>query len=204
MSKQQKIAIGAVGIVILVSIIVFFVFWPKSGLAPTEPKTPKQVVAETVGSFDPDDPMSFSEIQKIIDLGEGAIDPLLDRVYSNSVIDQWTAIVGLSALRRDMDQQEGVAQVIRNMYESEYPTIRLYAAASNAEYGDLSGVPVLLEGLESDEVMSYMKPPTPCAVFANQVLMRISEEDFGFDQDKQEAITKWKRWWTVKQMEENL
>lgn len=209
MSKQQKILVGTAGLVILVAIIVVFLFWPKSSLAPTQEITPQEVVEETVGSFDPDDPMSFMEIQKIIDLGDKAVDPLLDLVDSPNIADQWAAVVGLSALRGDMDQQEGIAQVLRNMYLSEFLTIRLYAAASNGEYGDLSGVPVLLAALESGEIMSYMEPPTPVSVFANQVLERVSGQDMGFDEmstpeEVQEVLRKWDQWWKVKQMEGNL
>lgn len=204
MSKQQKIAIAAGAVIILAAIISWLLLRPKPLVAPTVESGPQQVVAETIKSFDPADPLSFLAIQNIIDLGEEAVDPLLDLVNSPNIIDQWAAVVGLSALREDLEQQEGIAQVFRNMYESEFLTIRLQAAASNAQYGDLSGGPVLLEGLKSGEIMSFMEPPTPTAVFANRVLEWVSGEDYGFAENKQEAIIKWERWWTVKEMEGNL
>ena len=50
---------------------------------------PETVVDSTIASIDPGDPDTFWNIQAIIDLGEDAVNPLVDRADSDDLLTQW-------------------------------------------------------------------------------------------------------------------
>jgi hypothetical protein len=201
MSKKNIIIIiVVVCLIIAVAAVAYFVFriQPKPG--PEVELTPEQVINQTIEGFNSEDPLSFHDVQNIVDLGEAAIDPLAKLALSDDDTTQWAVVTGLTSIRRTMEDPTKVSSVIETMYDSKYLSIQVLAASSNAEYKNYSGVPILISALESDEIMSYMDPPQPVSRFANRALEFATGQDFSFDQaqtqaEKQAAIKKWQDWW---------
>jgi len=195
--QRKKVVIVAVIIIAVMVIAMIVWFWPKlSGESPVDKGDAEAVVQETVTSFDEQKPDTFLAMQDVCDLGNDGIEPLLDRADSLKIKDQWTAVVGLNTIARGLNTKDCILHQMKAFTRSPFLTIQLYAAASLAENGDLSGKDVLLAALQSDEMMMFMEPAKPAKVFANSVLEYATGKDFAFDEadndaDNAEAVKKW-------------
>jgi len=170
---------------------------------PSEPTlNAKETVRVTLRDIDAADPSSFEKIQDIIDLGHEAVEPLVPMIQSSNPIEKWTAVVGLAAVRDELDDQSAIDSLMEESYSSDFATIGLLAANSNATHGNYSGIPLALEQLSNDEIALYMDPPTPNSELAAAILRHVSGENYDFSahvsqSEKDQAIAKWNAWWEV-------
>lgn len=167
--------------------------------APVTQRDAPTTITETKQTFDPSYPTSFFAVSDIVALGDEAVEPLVALAESDDLVDQWTSAVALGSIRRNAADQNQIYETMRTLYESPYESVRVYAAMSNAEFDDFSGLNILLEALESESVMTYMEPPTLTAAFSNRVLEFVSGQDVGFDEastpeDEQTAVAAWQAW----------
>ncbi len=162
----------------------------------------KETVNVTLRDIDTAQPKSFEKIQDVIDLGHEAVEPLAPMIQSENPIEQWMAVVGLAAVRDELEDQNAITALMEEAYGSDYTTIALLAANSNAMNGDYSGIPIVLEALNDDDITLFMDPPTPNNELSAAILRHVSGENYGFtahasQSEKDQAIAKWNAWWEV-------
>jgi hypothetical protein len=195
MSRKANFAIF--GIIIVIILVLSFWYWQKSEERYKNNIDAANVVEITINNFDESQLETFLNIQDINDLGNHGIEPLLDRADSKAIKDQWTSVVGLNTIARGLNKKDCIINQMKAFSNSPFLTIQLYAAASLAENGDLSGKDVLLKGLESNEMMMFMQPPKSAKTFANNVLEYATDQNFNFKDasnpaDEKAAIDAWK------------
>jgi hypothetical protein len=141
--------------------------------------------ADAVRRFDPGQPeasldrlnrASFAEPSSIRSLGPFIQDADPDR--------RWAAIY-LAALLVTEER----AEVLRPALADEDPSLRVMAAGGLARLGVIESVPVLIEGLRSEEALPYSDPPRPTAELALEALTAYTDRSF-------DDPAEWERWWT--------
>lgn len=163
---------------IIASAIIVFLSWRiyEDYFAVPKNIQADKVVEMTINSFNEAEPGTFLEMRTINDLGNDAIEPLFDRADSALIKDQWTAVVGLNTIARGLNKKDCIMHQMKAFLNSPFLTIRLYAAASLAENGDMSGEDELTKALTSDEMMMFMQPPKQAKVFAQNVLNYVNSK----------------------------
>jgi len=190
----RKVTFAILGVIVILALMLGFWYWRQSNERYINNVDAANVVEITINSFDESELETFLNIQDINDLGNHGIEPLLDRADSKQIKDQWTSVVGLNTIARGLNKKDCIMNQMRAFSNSPFLTIQLYAAASLAENGDLSGKDILLKGLESNEMMMFMQPPKSAKTFANNVLEYATDQNFNFDDDEKAAVDAWKNY----------
>ncbi|MEA3227124.1 MAG: hypothetical protein U9Q07_14335, partial [Planctomycetota bacterium] len=102
----------------------------------------------------------------------------------------------------ELDDQSAITALMKEAYASRFITMALQAADSNAAHENYSGIPLVLDALDNDDITMYMSPPEPVSEYAAAILRQVSGEDYGFSASaapnaKSQAVAKWRAWWEV-------
>lgn len=172
--KDKKVGLAAVIIIIILVFALIYVL-PKYQI--------KTEIHNVVGTFDAKDPASFDNVQQIIDMGESAIPTLLEMLKSDMLYDRWAAVTALYAigLEADSETQQQIAKAVKELLDDSNPTIRVLAADTILAFGDKDGAQVLINHLDSKEIMAFMDPPTAVNEFCYNALKVRSGKDYGYD-----------------------
>lgn len=160
---------------------------------PPEPKKPMRMedkIASIIASFDSENPQSFSAIEEIVEIGEPAIPILLDMLDDGNLYERWASVYALGRIGfyADKKKQEEILPHLKKAFGDPNPTIKTLAAGTATAFGDPSGIPILIESLESDEVELFSEPPELLRAYSMTVLRHYTQQDFGYD------VKKWREW----------
>jgi len=178
-------------IVVLIIVWVGFVFW--QSLRKEKPKSEeekiKDQILEAISSYK----FSISEfetIEKIKTFEEKAILPLADLINDPKKETRYIAFIALSGLTNQLPEKRSeIISYLKTGLTDSDPTIRVQVAQLVLIWGEKDALPVLIEALDSKEIMVPSEPMTPLAFYAHLILTQHTEQDFGFDK------TKWQNWW---------
>lgn len=103
------------------------------------------------------------------------------------------------ALARTAGTDESI-RALQGLLTSARVDDRLLAAGALVYRGDSSGIPVLIDELDSPEAMALRDPPDTASGFAARLLLRFTTEDFGLRAATDAASIaqvkpSWQRWW---------
>lgn len=118
-------------------------------------------------------------------LGPEAAGPLAEALGDESVLVRWAAAAALGEIG-----DESVASRLAAALRDDSLAVRVRAAQSLAKLGSLDGVDVLIDALDSEEVM-IGHPPELVSEYAEQVLRSASGDldRVGAGKDA------WREWW---------
>jgi|GEM_PF-5297018 len=157
-----------------------------------------------IDDFEMDDYDSMDNLDDIIAKGEAAIPPLKEELKSEDPDRRWgaTYAIGGIGFELDPDERDKVIPALKDGFDDEDPRLRQLSAGLAASFGDKSGLPILIEYLDDEELTFYAEPPEPYYVYSITVLRHYTGQDFGYDmeasaEENAEAIGKWWGWWNT-------
>lgn len=137
----------------------------------TEPAAESIEVSVTtiVEQIDPSKPDSLYAPEELVTLGRPAVPALLDLLNSPDITSRWAAVYALSRLA----QAEDIPALARGLEDPNLSN-RAGVAATLLWLGDERGIPILLEALNSDELIAFSHPPELVADYARYVLEELN------------------------------
>lgn len=135
---------------------------------PTPTETSESIedrVASIIADIDADNPDSLYLPETLIDLGRPAVPALLDQLEAPDLISRWAAVYALTRIA----EKEDIPRLLVGLQDDNLSN-RAGIAATLLWLGDESGIAVLEEALESDELMVFSHPPQRVADYARYVL----------------------------------
>lgn len=156
---------------------------------------------EIISQYDQDDNHTFDNVEKIVEMGNNAIDPMLELLKSEDVFDKWTALYSLSRLGfdEDDDTRQKIIDAVSVELENEIFDIQIMAAGIMTIFGEKGGMEKLIEGLSSDNIFMLSEPPILICQYSNQVLSHYTGQDLseecGIDAIDENGAKKWKDWY---------
>jgi hypothetical protein len=124
-----------------------------------------QKVTELVNSIDPSKPDTLYAVEELKHLGRAAAPTLLDLIDSPKTISRWAAVCYFSKMA-----EVGDIPVLSKGLNDTNLSIRSIAAATLLRLGDNSGLAILTQAAQSDEVFFLSEPPVLLSEYANWVL----------------------------------
>jgi HEAT repeat protein len=130
-------------------------------------------------------------------VGEPAYDELLDYLDDERPEVVATALAALGAT--------GDSRLVEPLRQAEHPdwseVLKLESARARVRLGDWTAMPVLIDGLASEEFIKR--------ALCVQVLKQATREDKGYDpngtpEERAEAVQRWRAWWTERQSDKLL
>lgn len=200
---QGKVNWKYILIIVLLLLVItgLFIFWPKQKQKEEKQDLESQVQS-IVAKFDLNEPRSFYSVSEVAELGEEIIPDLKEMAESDSLYDQWTAVITLSTLLRKNPELKGkIIPTLEQGLKNKNSTLRMLSAAQLLSFGEKRGVPILISNLGSEEITIFSDPPHLIAEQSNLYLKHFTGQDFGFDYNKlengrEEVIQDWQQWWS--------
>lgn len=157
--------------------------------AMVEDKEIEQKIDETVAGYNFTIPESET-VDKIKALGEAAIPRLAVLIHAPETETRFIAFIALSGIAHDVEgtRSEIIPYLREGLFDPDM-SIRTQVAQILLLFEERDGLPVLIEALDSDEMMIPSEPPMPLAHYANIILINYTDEDYGFDR------AQWTGWW---------
>jgi hypothetical protein len=169
-------------------------------VAPSE-ATIEQTIDNTVASFDETDVNSFNSVEGLVDLGPGAIPQFLELLDDDDPYSKWAALYALSRVSHQADSttKEQVKEKLQEYYDSDVTSFRVIAAGAALTLGDKEGIPVLIEGLENQDMLMLTEPPQLICQFSYSTLEHYTQTSYGiicdWDTTDSRTWTGWQSWW---------
>ena len=145
-----------------------------------------ETAVDAVESFDPAEEDSVAKLNEIASSGGDFVAELAP-LFEDADADpnsRWAALY-LIALGTDTDEE---IAVLKPVLENDDPIFQVMAAGSLAGLGVTESLPVLIEGLSSEEDLPFSDPPRPLSAFARATLEEYTGESF-------EDAADWEDWW---------
>lgn len=130
------------------------------------------------------------DLDGITAIGEPAIPVLVEMLENDSADVRWAAVMGLDALGYKLNLSEKVLPHLKKALEDDDANVRVTAAEFVMAFGDKSGIPVMIDALDSDKMLHPSDLPTPIPNQAVFVLRMYTGQEFSF-LEKEE----WQDWW---------
>jgi hypothetical protein len=157
-----------------------------------QPIDQKEKILSIIKTFDEKTPTSFFAAEEIIKMGEKAVPALLDLTTDPDLKIRWACVYSLGRLGHQVDEKakESIISALNEMAKTDQNTgLRGGAAAAIVSLGEIRGIPVLIESLDSQEAIPFMEPPQLLREFSLDVLKFYTQKDFGYD------LASWRGWW---------
>lgn len=152
----------------------------------------KEKILSIVKTFDEKTPTSFFAAEEIIEMGEKVVPTLLDLTTDPDLKIRWASVYSLARLGHQVDEKtrESIISALKKVAETDQNNVlKGEAAAAIVSLGEITGIPVLIESLESPEILLFMEPPQLLREFSLDVLKFYTQKDFGYD------LASWRGWW---------
>ncbi len=122
-------------------------------------------IAAIIATIDPDVPATYGAPEEIIAFGRPAVPIMLQYLKSPDLTSRYAAVYVLSRLA----QPEDIPDMLVGLEDEDFGN-RATIAATLIWLGDDTGLPILEEAAQSDEVLSFSHPPELLADYARRVL----------------------------------
>jgi hypothetical protein len=156
-----------------------------------------QAVFSTFSSASPDLDDAFDQLSGTIRESPQRVEAAAQ--YYLEAQDPHVRFAALYALANTASSERAL-EALRGLLDHSDVTYRLLAAAGLVTGGVKDGIPVLIEGLRSDEELTFSQPPMRAwryaqnllTLYVNQDLGLMAAEDFN---TAQAAAAAWEAWW---------
>jgi HEAT repeats len=149
---------------------------------PEGPRVPDP--AQAVRAFDPDElDVSIDRLNRASFASPSAVRSLALLLGDPDPDRRWAAVYLVAIL-----VTEEQAEVLRPVLEDSDPNLRVMAAGALSRLGVVESLPVLIEGLRSEETLPFSDPPRPTADLAREALEAYTGEGFVSPEE-------WEQWW---------
>jgi HEAT repeat protein len=169
--------------------------WAWSCSSEQAPVVPPPVDAEqiraVVNSFDGASIRTL-DLEAIVEAGRGAIPVLADLLAQGDRATRWAALLGMAALGHQRNAAGAVLPHLKSALSDPDISVKVTAAELVASFGDPAGLPVLIDAVDSDEILRPAEPPTSVCTQAVRVLGHYTGEVFTEEAD-------WQTWWDTNQ-----
>ncbi|MBD3360399.1 hypothetical protein GF366_01200 [Candidatus Peregrinibacteria bacterium] len=146
----------------------------------------------------------YSEtVDAIKNLGEDAIPGLADMIENEDKKVRYISFISLSGLAYQIPEKKSeIIPLLNKGLQDTDPTIKVQTAQILSLFGEKAAVPVLIDALDSEEMMVPSEPIMLLREYAYFILRENTDQDYGYEKDK------WFSWWeenknTVEFDEEN-
>jgi len=138
----------------------------------------------------------INDCQHLIALGDFAVEPMLECLDHEESLVRCSAAFVLGQLKK----QEALDK-LRDLTQDMNQQVRLEAARAILEIGAWDSVPMLIEGMEEEELYARNQ--------CFQILFDKTGQTFGYDPEAEEAtrmesVKKWRAWWASKNTKPTL
>ena len=156
----------------------------------TVDESTKKKINEIINKYDGIHPFTF-DLDGIIAIGEPAIPVLAEMLENDSADVRWAAVIGLGALGYELNLSEKVLPHLKKALEDDDVNVRVRSAEFVMAFGDKSGIPVMIDALDSDNMVHPTDLPTPIPNQVVFVLGMYTGQEFSV-LEKEE----WQDWWS--------
>lgn len=166
----------------------------------------QDLIDDVVEGYDEEDQETYNRVEEIVDLGPDSIPLLLDLLDEDDIYSKWTAIYCLSRVGYDEDSEvrNDIIDELKKEFTNTSPSIATMAAGVAVAFGDKSGVPVLIDSLDNQDMLFLTEPPMLVCQYSHDTLSAyFPKHDFGdscnwetTDEDSNEEVV---TWWSANQ-----
>jgi hypothetical protein len=178
-----------------VALSVLAALWTSGCSSDEEVERHKQIdttqVEAVLGDFDGAN-LSTLDLEAIVAEGPDVIPFLGDLLEEEARATRWAALLALAALGHQRSVAGTVLPHLKTALSDPDTSVRITAAELVASLGDKAGLPVLIDAVDSDEILRPAEPPTPVCTQAIHVLGRYTGQSFTEEAD-------WQAWWDANQ-----
>ena len=155
-----------------------------SGKETTESKAK---VDSAVNGFDGIN-LNTLDLDKLIALGKSAVPTLTNLLNSTNASTRYAAVLGLGAIGHN-DASANVLTSLKKVLTDSDINVKIASAELVMSFGDKEGIPVLIETLNSTEILKATEPAMPANSYSSLILTRYTDQIFAVDK------AKWQEWW---------
>jgi len=128
------------------------------------------------------------DLDRMVQIGTDAIEILREKIESPQESTRWAAVMALAAIGHQLGERDQVLPYIQKAMEDASISVRVTAAEVITSFGDKRGILVLIDALDSDQVLRPSEPTTPIATQVLSILKVYIGKDFQME-------SKWRAWW---------
>jgi len=183
--------------VVVTGLIACSLLTPGRGATPGTEATSVAVTPTSesvVAAFDASE-TSFRALHDAIELDPAGV--IAQAQVALSAADPETRFAAVYALGLAVDQDSLAA--LRPVLDDPEVSLRTIAAGALIGLGEPGSLPVLIEAMDSDEMLPFSDPPLPIWTFADSVLAHYTGIDFGIaagaEDQHQASAAAWRDWW---------
>lgn len=174
---KKKVYYIVAGIVLLLTVGVIFAFTKGSS-------TRADVdVATLVKEYSNEDIVSMQQLDLLVMEGDSSIEVMRPYIANEDPKARWLAVYVIGRV-----SDESSVQVLLPLLQDDSEIVRISAAGTLANKGYVEALPVLIEGTQSTEYITYMHPERSIATFSQEVLAAYTQQEFTEYQE-------WQDWW---------
>ena len=151
---------------------------------------PDQVLA-VINDFDGAN-IPTLDLEAIVAAGPEAIPVLVNLLGQDDRSTRWAALLALAALGHQRSVAGSVLPHLKSTLTDPDISLKVTAAELVTSFGDKTGIPVLIDAVDSDETLQPAEPPTSVCTQAIRVLGHYTGQTFTEEAD-------WQAWWDANQ-----
>jgi hypothetical protein len=136
--------------------------------------------------------ISTLDLEAIVAEGPAVIPFLADVFGQGDRSTRWAALLALAAMGHHHNAAGEVLPHLKTALSDPDTSVRVTAAELVASLGDKAGLPVLIDAVDSDEILRPAEPPTPVCTQVIRVLDHYTGQTFTEEAD-------WWVWWDANQ-----
>lgn len=159
---------------------------PTTVAATSTPDPQGEEALAVVEAFNPEDEDAIFKLNELVYDDRNVVPVLAPLLEHGDPNRRWAALYVI-ALLSDTDEE---IEILMPVLEDENEAFRVIAAGSLSGKGIVMSIPVLIEGLSSEEQLPFSDPPRLAADLAREALEYYSGQTFT-------DPTEWQNWWTT-------
>ncbi|MBN2016089.1 HEAT repeat domain-containing protein [Candidatus Dojkabacteria bacterium] len=189
--RYKNIVLVAASLVVLIS--VFTLFNNQEHQASVQSVQTSQSIDVEIKAAIAQYNFSRSELEtvaKIKAFGEESIPVLTELIHAEEKKTRYIAYISLSGLTlQGVGDYTEMVTLLKDGLDDPDLSIRVQVAQLLFNFQEKEGIPVLIEALDSDEVMTPSSPPMKVSDYAYIILTNHIDQDFGVESED------WLAWW---------
>jgi hypothetical protein len=168
-----------------------------------EPTPNQELVDSVISDFNSTEPDTLNDVNLLLDT---EVRDMLSLLESNDSYAQWAGLYTLSNIAHKANETEKpiLRKKMLEYADGNLSSFRFMAAVTLVTMGETEGIGTLISLLgENNEALLMSEPPVLICTYSNQMLVRYTEEDFGFSCSlshlDEQAKQDWEVWWAENQ-----
>lgn len=128
------------------------------------------------------------DIDKLVALGKQAVPTLTNMLNSSTASTRYAAVLGLGAIGHN-DAGANVLTPLKKALTDSDINVKVASAELVMSFGSKDGIPVLIETLNSTEILKATEPAMPANSYSSLILTRYTDQTFAVDK------AAWQTWY---------